>query len=177
MDDVMRLLWTEYGRTGRGLEEDAFERAVARVADVGDFFARYVEGTDPLPYADVLGAAGVAFSATQREPARAFLGARLKVVEGLLIADAVIRGAAAMEAGVLPNDELLALDGNRIANPAALENALRRLKLGETAALLVCRAGVTRTLTLTGRADPRPLIALRIEGASELRRAWLGKEE
>jgi predicted metalloprotease with PDZ domain len=177
MDDVMRLLWTEYGKTGRGLEEDAFERAVARVADVGEFFARYVEGTDPLPYADVLSAAGVAFATTQREPTRSFLGARLKVVDGLLIADAVIRGAAAMEAGVLPNDELLALNGNRIANAGALEHALRGLKVGDTAELLVCRAGVTRTLTLTGRADPRPLVALKIDGASELRRAWLGREE
>ncbi|HEX8153492.1 MAG TPA: M61 family peptidase, partial [Thermoanaerobaculia bacterium] len=39
LDDVMRLLWNEYGAAGRGLEEDAIERAVARVCDVGDFFA------------------------------------------------------------------------------------------------------------------------------------------
>ena len=40
-----------------------------------------------------------------------------------------------MEAGLLTNDELIALDGNRITNPMALENALRALKLGEVSAL------------------------------------------
>lgn len=177
LDDVMRFLWEEYGQTGRGLEEDGLERAVARVADVGDFFARYVEGTDPLPYAEVFGAAGVAFATAPRQPDRAFLGAHVKSQDGLLVADWVLRGAAGMEAGLLPNDELLTLDGNRIASPAALESALRGLKLGETAELLVSRAGVARTLTLTGRPDPRPIVTLGVEGANDLRRAWLGKEE
>lgn len=177
LDDVMRLVWNGYGTKGRGLEEDAFERAVARVADVGDFFARYVDGTDALPYADAFAVAGVAFTLTQRDPERSFLGARLKVVDGLLMADWVLRGAPAMEAGLLPNDELLALDGNRTATAAALESALRALKLGDTADLLVSRAGVTRTLRLTGRPDPRPIVALRVDGPSEVRRAWLGKEE
>ena len=41
---------------------------------------------------------------------------------------------------------------------------------------LVARAGVLRRLTLHARPDPRPVITLRIESASELRRGWLGRE-
>ncbi|HEX6098982.1 MAG TPA: PDZ domain-containing protein [Thermoanaerobaculia bacterium] len=177
LDDVVRLLWQEYGLTGRGMEEDAVERAVARIADVGDFFARYVEGTDPLPYTDALDAAGVAFATAARQPDRSFLGARVKMQDGALLVDAPIRGTAGMEAGLLPNDELLALDGNRIANPAALDGALRGLAVGETAELLIARAGVVRSLSLAGRPDPRPIVALKREGPSELRRAWLGRDE
>jgi len=88
-----------------------------------------------------------------------------------------MRGAAGMEAGLLPNDELLALDGNRIANLASLESAMRALKLGESAELLVARASVVRSLSLTGRPDPRPLVALRAAGANELRREWLWRDE
>jgi predicted metalloprotease with PDZ domain len=177
LDDVLNLLWEEYGRTGRGLEEDAMERVVARVANVGDFFARYVDGTEPLPYAELFDAAGVAFAATAREPERAFLGARLGTRDGLLVAEAVIRGAAGMEAGLLPGDELLALDGSRVTNEPALKNAMRGMAIGGTAELLVARAGVLRTLALTGRPDPRPSVTLRVSGPGELRRGWLWRDE
>ena len=176
LDDVVAFLWEEYGKMRRGLEEDAIERAVARFADVGDFFARYVDGTDPLPYAELLAEAGVAFATTERQPGQAFLGARLLVRDGLLV-EAVTRGTAAMEAGLLPNDELLALDGNRVASEAGLKNALRGVAMGETAELLIARAGVVRTLSLPARPDPRPIVSLRIEGASDVRRAWLWRDE
>jgi predicted metalloprotease with PDZ domain len=177
LDDVIRLLWQEYGLARRGMEEDAVERAVASIADVGDFFARYVEGTDPLPYAEAFATAGVAFATASREPDQSFLGARLKTNDGMLVVESALRGAAGMEAGLLPNDELLALDGNRIANGPSLESALHALKLGESAELLIARAGVVRSLSLTGRPDPRPIVALKIEGPSALRRAWMGRDE
>ncbi len=177
LDDVLSILWNEYGRTGRGVEEDAMERIVARVADVGDFFARYVDGTDPLPYAELFDAAGVTFTSTPRNPDRAVLGARLIQRDGLLLVDAVTRGAAAMDAGLLPNDELLAIDGMRVTSEDALKNVLRGLQIGASAELLVARAGVVRTLTLIGGADPRPAISLRIRESSELRRAWLWRNE
>jgi predicted metalloprotease with PDZ domain len=177
LDDVLTILWDEYGKTGRGLEEDAMERTVARVTDVGDFFARYVDGTEALPYEELFGAAGVAFATAAREIDRPYLGARMGTRDGTLVVESVIRGAAGMEAGLLPNDEVLALRGDRVATEAALQNALRGVGLGETAELLVSRAGVLRTLSLTGRADPRPVVALAIKGESELRRAWLGRDE
>jgi predicted metalloprotease with PDZ domain len=177
LDDVLSILWNDYGRSGRGLEEDAMERVVAQVAEVGDFFARYVDGTDPLPYEELFDAAGVAFAATAREPECADLGARLAARDGLLIAESVIRGAAAMEAGMLPNDELLAVDGNRVTSEASLRNALRGVKIGGTAELLVARAGVVKALAMKGRPDPRPEVALRVSAPSELRRGWLWRDE
>ena len=177
LDDVVWLLWEEYGLTRRGMEEDAMERAVARIADVGDFFARYVEGTDPLPYAETFAAAGIAFATAARQPGQSFLGVRLKSKDGMLLVESAFRGGAGMEAGLLPDDELLALDGNRIGSPAALETALRGLEPGESAELLVARAGRVRALSLAGRPDPRPVVALKTEGPSELRASWLGREE
>ncbi|MDQ3282700.1 MAG: hypothetical protein M3Q69_14960 [Acidobacteriota bacterium] len=177
LDDVVRLLWNAYGVPRRGLEEDGFERAVARIADVGDFFARYVEGVEPLPYAELFAAAGVAFAAVPADAQRAFFGAKLKNHDGVLIVETVLRGAAGMEAGLLPNDELLALGDTRLTNEAALAAALRALPIGEAAELLIARAGMTRRLTLIGRPDPRPRISLRIAEPSDLRRGWLGSED
>lgn len=177
LDDVVRLLWEEYGKTGRGLEEDAIERAVERVAPVGDFFARYVEGVEVLPYEELFGAAAIAFSAMPREPETPSLAARLKVSEGLLVVESALRGGAGMEAGLLPGDELIALDGTRVASEAAFAAAMRGVQIGETAELMIARAGMMRRLSLPVRPDPRAKIALRVEGPSDLRRAWLRRDE
>jgi predicted metalloprotease with PDZ domain len=175
LDDVMRLLWAEYGKSGRGLEEDAMERAVARVADVGDFFKKYVEGTRPLPYEELFAAAGVAFAAPPRSNA-ASLAVKFRSGDALVV-ESAMRGGAGMEAGLLPHDELLAIGETRVANEASLTAALRGMRVGETAELLIARAGVLRRLTLTARPDPRPRIELRVAGESELRRAWLRRAE
>ena len=174
LDDVVKLLWEEYGLTGRGLEEDGFERLVAEIADVGDFFGRYVDGVDPLPYAELFEAAGVAFASAARgdEPS---LAAKLKAGNGILIVESVMRGGAGMEAGLLPADEIVSLAGLRTNSQAALDAALGGM--GESAELVIARAGRIRTLTLPARPDPRPQIRLRIDEESELRRGWLGRNE
>jgi predicted metalloprotease with PDZ domain len=177
LDDVVRILWNDYGATGTGLEEEAMERAVARVADVGDFFARYVDGTEPLPYAELFAAAGVAFASVPGSAAQPVLGATLRSQDGSLVVSSVLRGAAAMSAGLLPQDELIALGDTRLASEATLAAALRAIPIGESVELLIARAGVLRRLSLTAQPDPRPKISLRVSGESELRRGWLRREE
>lgn len=169
LDDVVRVLWTDY----RVLEEDGFERAVAHVADVGDFFAKYVYGTEPLPYAELLATAGLDFEVKPSDANRASLGARVRSQEGSLIVDYAMRGGAGMSAGLLPGDELIALGGTRTANTSALDSALRALRIGGLAELVISRTGRIHTLTLTGAPDPRVTIALRIKGESKVRDAWL----
>ncbi len=70
LDDVMRRMYEEfyvkspnatyYGR-GRGYTGADFERVASQVAgaDLSDFFARYVRGTEPLPYDEALAYAGL----------------------------------------------------------------------------------------------------------------------
>lgn len=178
LEDVMRLLWQEYGLTGRGLEEDAFERIVARIADVGDFFLRYVEGTEPLPYEELFTAAGVAFASGPDAAGAPFLGVRLRPGQSPLTIESVIRGAAGMEAGLLPGDELIALDGVRLSNEAILESAVGALAGDASASreLLVGRAGTVRTLSLYGRPDARPKVAMSLASETGLGRAWLRRE-
>lgn len=173
LDDVMRSLWREYGETGRGLEEDAIERAVAAVtgSDFRDFFARYVDGTEPLPYAEVFGAAGVTVTI---EPSTGLaLGAKLDrgVVSG------IVRGGAAMEAGLLDGDELLAIDDTRIASANDLARVMASLREGEAVELIAARAGVIMRRTLIARRDPRVTIVVAAEGDNLLRARWLRKDD
>jgi predicted metalloprotease with PDZ domain len=173
LDDVMRHLWREYGQSGRGLEQDAIERAVMRVTgvDVRDFFARSVYGVEPLPYAELFAAAGVDIGFTARD---ASLGATLRRTEGRLVVESVVRGGAAMDAGLLPGDELLAIDRNRMLQTGDVEPVLRD---GDAVELLVARAGVVRTRTLVPRRDGSVDVTLTIAGESALRDAWLRRDD
>ena len=170
LDDVVRLMWEEYGLNRRGLEEDGFEQLVTRVTDVGDFFALYVDGVEPLPYEELFAAAGVAFASAIRGD-QTSLAAKLKMMDGLLLVDSVIRGGAGFEEGLLPGDEIVSLGGVRTANEAMLEAALDGMD--ETAELVIARAAVTKRLTLTAKPDPRPRIRLQVAEDSKLRREWL----
>ena len=173
LDDVMRLLWEEYGRNGRGLEEDGFERAVARVADVGDFFERYVDGLDPLPYDDLLGAAGVELISESRSGAGVALGAALSTAEGKLVVGSVVSGGSAQRAGLMRGDEIIAIDGLRTTTEADVSAGFRSLRDGDGVDLLVSRGGVVRSLPLLAEPDPRVTVALRLRGETPTGIRWL----
>jgi predicted metalloprotease with PDZ domain len=69
LDDVMRRLNQQYAQRGRFYPDSQGVRMAAEevigqfrsdgVADLSDFFRRYVAGADPLPYADWLSVAGL----------------------------------------------------------------------------------------------------------------------
>jgi predicted metalloprotease with PDZ domain len=175
LDDVMRLIWRE----SRVLQEDAIERAVAAVAGAElarDFFARYVDGTEPLPYEELLGRAAVAFDSASGE--RLALGAKLKTIDGLLMIESVTRDGSAMEAGLLPGDELIAIDGSRTTNDDDVERVFESLSEGEAVPAVITRAGVLQTRAMLPRRDPHVSIKV---GAGlsppHLREAWLRRDE
>lgn len=131
LDELMRILWTRYGRTGQGVPEDGVEAVAQEIGgpDLRDFFARAVHGTEDLPLAELLAPFGIDFTLRPAESdsdpggkpspkpdlelaARPALGARIaKGAEARLthVAD----GGAAQAAGLAPGDVILAVDGLR----------------------------------------------------------------
>ncbi|HEX9160063.1 MAG TPA: PDZ domain-containing protein [Thermoanaerobaculia bacterium] len=168
LDDVMRLIWRE----GKILDEDGFARAVASTCEVGGFFERYVDGTEPLPYAELLAAAAVSIESEPRD-ARPALAATVRSDGGRLIVVNARRGGAAMNAGLLPGDEVISVDGTRTTTEADATSVLRSLQGGTPVEMLVSRGGVIRPATLTATADPRVKITLRANGENALRDRWL----
>ncbi len=70
LDNVLRHLNREFARRGRFYDERRDIRSAAEEIagrDFGDFFARYVAGTDPLPYGDILGLAGLELTLRGRD--------------------------------------------------------------------------------------------------------------
>jgi predicted metalloprotease with PDZ domain len=69
------------------------------------------------------------------------------------VVDAVLRGGAAEHAGIDPQDELIAVGGQRVTD-ARLETPLAGLGPGTTVQVLVARDGRLRTLDLVLDANP-----------------------
>jgi predicted metalloprotease with PDZ domain len=172
LDELILHLWHEYGERGRGLEEDTVERWAG--PELSDFFARYVHGTDPLPYGELLAPAGVTLLSTPRE--RSF-GAHVKIADGAVIIESVSRGGAAMAAGILPGDEVIAIDRNRVRCEEDLDRLAKAV--GDDVEVLTARVGLIRSHRITPRADGSVTVKLSIaesatDEQNEWRRRWIG---
>lgn len=131
LDDVMRALWTQYGRTGRGVPEDGIERLAHEISgvDLGAFFDQALRSTDELPLDTLLANVGVRFTLRPAEsdqdkggkPAalappreRPTLGVRLADDGGDAKLAHVFDDGPAQRAGLAAGDVLLAVDGLRV---------------------------------------------------------------
>jgi predicted metalloprotease with PDZ domain len=141
LDDLMRTLWQHHGEAGIGVPEDRIRALASELAgrDLGEFFARYVDGTEDPPLAELLGSHGIALelraatSASDRggkpattQKSRTWLGAKLGADLKL---QHVFSGGPAERAGLAAGDTLVALDGVR-ASVDGLNKLLERLPPG-----------------------------------------------
>jgi predicted metalloprotease with PDZ domain len=159
LDDMLRVLNDEFARRGRfydesadlrGVAEDVIrKRAPAADSNLRDFFARYVAGTDEIPFDDLLGRAGWLLRDTgQRRAAFGFAirrdGNAPPSVGGLE------PGSGAQQAGLQDGDTLLAFNGEPL--PRSPERWLRDHQPGERITLKVRRSGEEKEFSfLLGR--------------------------
>jgi predicted metalloprotease with PDZ domain len=184
LDDVMRVLWRDFGARGVGFADDEFARVVEDAAGVplDDFFARYVRGRDELDARATLGAVGLAVKESwdgvgEGDPAPGWLGATVKD-DGVIAAS--LAGGPAERAGLYALDEIVALDGLR-ADAAAVKEQLALRKPGERVTFTVFRRDELRTVEVTLGEHPRDKLQLAaVADPTDAQRAayqaWLGEE-
>ncbi len=128
LDTVLRLLWERFG-DGRGVPENGVEAAAEEVAgqSLQPFFDRVLRSTAELDLS-VLGHVGLEARVRFRESAgdRGGTPPRVKAAEdhprgwlGVVprsggVLASVLEGSPAMEAGLYAEDEVVALDGERV---------------------------------------------------------------
>jgi predicted metalloprotease with PDZ domain len=194
LDPVMHALWQRYGKTGRGVPEDAVESLVQEVSglELTGFFEQAVRGTVDLPLAQLLVQVGVelrlrpakdakdagaAVDEFSEPKARRGLGLRLmKGGVGAVIAQ-VLDDGAAQQAGLAAGDTLVALNGLRVT-AANLQQLLGRAPEAEPLELHVFRRDelmLFAPMVLPAPSDTCELRLLpEVEPAVEERRAaWL----
>ncbi len=178
LDDVMRSLWAASG--GGPITEVQIAAALQQVGgrSYRKELAAWVHGTDELPLQTLLECAGVDWTNDAATLAQR-IGVRVgeSALTGVKVSQ-VLRGGAGERAGLSAGDELLAVAGWRVRR---LDDALRVIKAGMPAALLIARDQRVLTLSLVLPTElpasaagvslkPAPKPA---KPAQAMRKAWL----
>ncbi|MDY7225310.1 M61 family metallopeptidase [Hyalangium rubrum] len=192
LDDVMRLLWQRYG-DGSGVTEEGVEAAVNEVAgkDLTSFFDRAVRSTEELDYS-VFSHVGLEVSFRVRDsaadkggtpPARKTGEVKPKgwlglTTRGQATVSMVVDGSPAMEAGLYPEDEVVALDGYKV-DGAGLVGRCEDRRPGETVRVTLFRRDKLMELPVVLGQKPADAVYLtRVDKPSEAQKtafqAWLG---
>ncbi|GAB1543179.1 PDZ domain-containing protein [Scytonema sp. NUACC21] len=154
LDDVMVKMWHEFGKDEIGYTPEQLQEAIESVAgvDLTDFFKRYIDGTEDLPFNEYLEPFGLQLVVeTDEEP---YLGTKVSSDRGREIIKFVEAGSPAQLAGIDPGDELLAIDGLRVTGNE-LSERLKDYQPNDTIQVTVFHHEELRTLPVI-LGSPRP---------------------
>lgn len=195
LDDVLRALWREYGAPGSpGLPEGGFERLAEEVTgvDLEAFFRQALRSTVDPPLGILLAQFGIRTHFRAAESAgdgggrrgsredrpRPWLGLKLRG-EGVRLRVAQVQdGSPAQQAGVIPGDEVVAVDGRRVTADT-WEARLERIPVDRPVRLLVFRDEEALDLAVAAVPAPRDTCYLSLDpdagpAARARRDLWLG---
>jgi len=198
LDDVMRLMWTRYGRSfynadgaaamqQQGLAEEAFEPLVREASglDLKRELRAWVEGTADLPLARLLEPFGIDLGLTPADNSPS-LGTRLASSGGELRISTALTDGAAHRAGLSAGDVLVAVDGLKVASEATLKTLLARRKAGDRIRVHAFRRDELMDFEVRLQAAPATEAKLAVrtndqasahaahQAAGRLRKGWLG---
>ncbi|MEM9064714.1 MAG: PDZ domain-containing protein [Planctomycetota bacterium] len=151
LDDLMRDLYERHPLHSGGFTVKDFGEAVDRVGGgpAAPFFEAYIDGLESLPLEAVLERCGLKLELNPPEDPEPWIGLRLN---GNTVRSARADGPA-FRAGLIEADELIAIDGRRLA-AGGLTDALARHEIGEPVEVSFFRRGMLRTLPVRVSQDP-----------------------
>jgi predicted metalloprotease with PDZ domain len=149
LDDVMRLMWSRFGQEEVGFRETQLREAIAEVAaeNLDDFFTRYIETTEELPFDDYLNPFGL-YLKTVSESDAPYLGIRVQSDSNREIIEFVAAKSPAALAGIDAKDELLAIDGIKV-DAKSLEERLKDYQAEDTIQVTVFHKDELNTFAVT----------------------------
>ena len=178
LDDVLRLAYARYSGE-RGFSREEFRAVAEEVAGVplGQWFVSTLETTEELGYTEALDWLGLRFAPVDEACTGGWTGLQTRVVEGRLLVSQVRRETPGWQAGFNVDDEILAIDDDRVL-PEQWSARLKHYRCGDRTCVLVARRGRLRRLAITLAAEPPNAWKLEphpqaSEAQSGRRAAWL----
>jgi predicted metalloprotease with PDZ domain len=184
LDELMRLMWTRYGKTEVPYTLADFERALGDVARdpafAHQFFNHYIRGREVLDYASLLAQAG--FLLRSARPGAAFLGqVQLDYgKDGARITGSTQIGSPLYQAGLDAGDVITLLDGHPLASDSVFQAIKAAHHPGDRIDVQLQSRGMSRTASITLAEDPRLEVVTFEEAGMPLsdevrrfREAWL----
>ena len=155
LDDVMRTLWQRFGREEIGFSETQLRNIIAEVAEenLDDFFTRYIETTEELPFDNYLNPFGL-YLKTVKETNVSYLGIKVQSENNKEVISFVAAQSPAAIAGIDAKDELLAINGIR-ADAKNLDERLKDYQANDTIEVTVFHQDELKTVAVT-LAQPQP---------------------
>ncbi|NJL91282.1 MAG: M61 family metallopeptidase [Coleofasciculaceae cyanobacterium SM2_1_6] len=155
LDNVLRLLWQRFGQPESGFSPQELKETIEEVAglDLTDFWQRYIDGVEELPFGEYLAHFGLQLVANS-DPALPFLGMKVQTEDNRDLIKSVEVGSPAQIAGIDPGDELLAIDGIRV-RAEQLKDRLKDYQAGDIIKISLFHGDLLRTILLT-LDSPRP---------------------
>ena len=184
LDDVMRRMWTRYGKTERPYTladlRATFGEAVGDTAWARSVFRRWIMGQEAPPYDSLLARAGL----TLRKPGagKAWLGGvQLRARDTTLtIESPVLIGTPLYASGIERGDRLVSLGGRPVVTEADVEAVLASRKPGDQVpAVIVGRDGRRETSVTLAESPAVEVVTFESAGmplseeAKAFREAWM----
>jgi len=181
---VFRRLMKRFGAVGKGITAADIERAASDEAgvDLADFFARHVDGVEPVPLVALLEEAGIGVKsrpawlrpdgtdAPRAASKRAWAGLQL---QGTTVRN-VTPGSPAEASALMRGDEVIAVQGRRVKTEAALRAALGRVGPGHRATLTAFRGSRLVDLDVELQDNPHRIVTLALPTEpGPVLRSWL----
>ncbi len=164
-DTVLRTLYERFPLSGTGFTTEDLVSVANELTESSfeEFFERYVSGTEPLPYEDVLGVVGLQFTFEPEDdeleleegavPVKPYLGLRLSSEGSGSGIRSLMVDAPVWESGLVVGDELIALDGKRLT-PGSLDDLLEGKQPGDTVTVHYLREDELRTIEIALGGQP-----------------------
>lgn len=162
LDDVMRDLYqAHYVRNYDGFTyEDVVRTAEKYVGrNLDDFFRKYVYGTTDMPFETYFERLGLELKAQLPDDdklKKGNLGLRVRMREHRPHVSIVRRNSPAQNAGIQPNDEIVALNGLRVFTADQFTGRLEHMKPGDTVEITLARQQELKTV-LAVLGEPVPV--------------------
>lgn len=178
LDDVMAIMWQRFGKEEIGFTPQQLQDVIESVAqtDLGEFFNRYIDGVDELPFDEYLEPFGLRLNVV--EEAVPYLGLTVKTENNQEMIKFVDATSPAALAGVDAGDELLAIDNLRVTADQ-LSDRLKDYQAGDTIKLSLFHQDQLRTLSVKLVApQPSRYQIVQVENPTQVQQqnfaGWLG---
>ena len=180
LDDVMGILWHRYGKAEIGFTPEELRQVITEVADTDltDFFERYLDTTEELPFDKYLEPFGLKVKPIKESEPIPYLGVRLQSENGKEVIKFVEADSPAAIAGIDPGDEILAIDGIRV-NADTISDRLKDYQPHDTIAVSIFHQDELITLDATlAKPQPNRYEVVQLENLSDTQQenlsGWLG---
>ena len=146
LDAAMRNLYnTFYLGKNRGFTDEEFKAVLEQFtgSDLTDFFNRYIDGTEVIPYTTYFLPLGIEVSDVGS--VKPLFGATVAEEDGHLVVKNIRANGSAEDAGLSVNDEILACMEYRV-DKALFDALVNGVEIGDEFELLIARDGILKTV-------------------------------